>query len=139
MSPRRERTLLQAVVALACIVPLTTGTIGIVRGAGWLQSGPAVDLDSHFRYLSGIFVVMGLGFVGCIPGIERKGTRLRLLGAMVVAGGMARLLSLAELGMPSTGHVAGLCIELIGVPLILGWQTRVAHRCRMQDAAPAHR
>ncbi len=139
MSTRRERTLLQVVVALACIVPLTTGTIGIVRGAGWLQSAPAIDLDSHFRYLSGIFVVMGLGFVSCIPAIERKGARLRMLGAMVVAGGMARLLSLAEMGAPSTGHLAGLCIELIGVPLILGWQTRVAHRCRMQDAAPARR
>ncbi len=139
MTPRRERTLLQGVVALACIVPLTTGTLGIVRGAAWLQPLPTTDMDSHFRYLSGIFVVMGLGFVSCIPRIDRKGARLRMLGAMVVAGGFARLVSLAEAGMPSTGHLAGLCIELIVVPLLLGWQTRVAHRCRRQDGEPVPR
>ncbi len=131
MTPRRERTLLQAAVAVTCLLPLSAGTLGIVRGAAWLQAAPATDLDSHFRYLSGLFLVMGLGFVSCIPGIERKTGRMRLLGAMVVVGGIARLWSAAELGLPSTGHRVGLCVELIVVPLLLGWQTRVAHRCRI--------
>jgi hypothetical protein len=137
MTPRRERTLLQAVVALACIVPVVTATTGILRGAAWLQPLPAISMDSHFRYLSGIFLVMGLGFASCISGIERKGGRLRLLGAMVVVGGLARLLSLSEVGAPSIGHLAGLGIELIVVPLVLGWQTRIAHLFRRHDAVTA--
>ncbi|PXA97142.1 DUF4345 domain-containing protein [Nostoc sp. 3335mG] len=127
MTPRRERALLQVAVALACLVPFTIAMVGIVRGAAWLQPIPRVDLDSHFRYLSGIFLGLGIGFASCIPRIETKGERFRLLGAMVVLGGLARLLSLWTLGAPSTGHLAGLAIELGVVPLLMAWQKRISH------------
>ncbi|KQM86142.1 hypothetical protein ASE67_09805 [Sphingomonas sp. Leaf23] len=130
MTPRRERTLLQGVVALVCIVPFGASIVGILHGAAWLQGDPATNMDSHFRYLSGLFLGMGIAFASCIPDIERKGGRFRLLGMMVVIGGLARLLSLVTVGMPSTGHLVGLGIELGVVPLVLAWQTRVARRCR---------
>ncbi len=135
MTPRRERTLLQVAVAIACLVPLSVATLSIVRGAAWLQPAPAIDLDSHFRYLSGIFLVLGLAFASCIPAIESKTGRFRLLGAMVVGGGLARLVSLVTIGMPSTGHVVGLGIELAVVPLLLLCQTRIAHRYRQAITA----
>jgi len=135
MRLRGERTLLQAAVALACLVPLAASAVGIVRGAAWLQPDPATDLDSHFRYLSGIFLVMGIAFLTCIPAIESKTARFRLLGAMVVGGGLARLVSLGQVGEPSSGHVLGLCIELIVVPLLVAWQTRIAQRYRLRDPA----
>lgn len=130
MTARGERALLQAAVAIVCIVPLTVSTLGIMRGAVWLQPAPATDLDSHFRYLSGIFLVMGIAFLTCIPAIESRTARFRLLGAMVVGGGLARLVSLAGVGVPSPGHVLGLGIELIVVPLLMLWQARVARRYR---------
>lgn len=133
MTPHRERTLLQAVVALVCIVPFGASLAGILYGAAWLQPGPTTDLDSHFRYLSGLFLGMGIAFASCVPGIERKSGRFRLLGMMVVLGGVARLISLSMLGTPSVGQRAGLGIELIVVPLLLAWQTRVAARCRRGD------
>ena len=131
MTPARERTLLQAAVALVCIVPFGASLTGILLGAAWLQPAPATDLDSHFRYLSGLFLGMGIAFASCVPGIERKTARFRLLGMMVVLGGLARLWSLVTLGPPSTGHAVGLCIELIVVPLLLAWQARVARRLRL--------
>lgn len=127
MNRTGERRALQAAVSLASIVPLTFGTIGVLRGAEWLAHGiVAPDLDSHFRYLSGLFLMLGIGFVSCIPRIEVMGRRLRLLGAMVVAGGLARAVSLAAVGPPSRGHIAGLVMELAVVPLLLLWQARVA-------------
>jgi hypothetical protein len=127
-----ERRLLQIVVAAACLVPLTTGGNSIVRGVRYLKGVPVpvpADLDSHFRYLSGIFFALGIGFVTCIPAIERKGARFQMLGAMVVAGGLSRALSWAELGAPSRGHQFGLVMELVIVPLLMLWQWRVArHR-----------
>jgi hypothetical protein len=126
-----ERRLLQIVIALACIVPLTTGGQGIVRGAAMLRGMPQpvpADVDSHFRYLCGIFFVVGCAFVSCIPDVARKGSRFRLLGAMVVAGGLARLLSLGLVGVPSPGHRFGLVMELGVVPLLMLWQARVARR-----------
>lgn len=124
-----EKRLLQIVVAIACLVPLLTGGESILRGAAWMAHGPVpVDLDSHFRYVSGIFFALGVAFVTCIPGIERKGGRFRLLGAMVVCGGLARLVSLIAVGVPGTGHVFGLVMELGVVPLLMLWQWRLERR-----------
>jgi hypothetical protein len=126
-----EKRLLQIVVAIACIVPLVTGGEGIIRGARMLRGVPLpvpADVDSHFRYLTGIFFVVGIAFASCVPAIERKGPRFRLLGAMVIGGGLSRLLSLATIGAPSLGHRFGLVMELGVVPLLMLWQARVARR-----------
>lgn len=129
MTPATERRLLQTAAAFAALVPISAASTGIFSGAEWLARGPvSPDLDSHFRYLSGIFLMLGLGFASCIPRIEAMGPRFRLLGAMVVAGGLARALSLAQVGPPSIGHLAGLVMELGVVPLLILWQARVARR-----------
>ena len=122
-----EKRLLQAVVAIACLVPLLTGGQSILLGPAMFGHPPVIptDLDSHFRYVSGIFFALGIAFTTCVPAIERKGERFRLLGAMVVCGGLARLFSLATVGVSSRGHLFGLCMELGVVPLLMLWQWRV--------------
>lgn len=133
ISPQAERRLLQAVVILACLVPLTAGSAGVMRGASWLAGGApvAADLDSHFRYMSGIFFGVGLAFASCVPGIEAKGARLRMLAGFVVLGGFARLLSLVEIGPPGFGHQFGLVMELAVTPVLALWQMRIARRYRV--------
>ncbi len=130
MTPAAEKMLLQ--LAIAAILPLSfsAALAAIARGPGFLGHPPVVptDLDSHLRYLSGIFLAMLVGYASCIPDIERKGARLKALVAMTMAGGAARLVSLVAVGAPSSGHLAGLCIELGIAPAMLLWQMRVAHR-----------
>ena len=130
MTISSEKRLLQVVVALACLVPLVTGGAGIVHGPGWLKGVDAVsaDLDSHFRYMSGIFFGVGLAFCSCVPAIETKAERFRMLGGFVVIGGLARLWSLLAMGAPSTGHILGLAMELGVVPCLLLWQAGFARR-----------
>ena len=125
-----EKRLLQFVVAIACLVPLLTGGASILRGPAMFghPHDVPVDLDSHFRYISGIFFGLGVAFTTCVPAIERKGERFRMLGAMVVCGGLARLFSLVTVGVPSKGHLLGLCMELGVVPLLMLWQRGVAKR-----------
>ncbi|MBB5684527.1 DUF4345 domain-containing protein [Sphingobium boeckii] len=126
-----ERRLLQLIVALACIVPLMTGGMSVIEGPGWLHGvgpHPPTDLDSHFRYVSGIFLALGLAFASCVPRIEISGPRFRLLSFMVMTGGLARAWSLVEVGAPSRGHLLGLCMELGVVPLLMLWQARFARR-----------
>ena len=124
--------MLQIVVAIACLVPLITGGRSIVSGPEFLGHAPVIptDLDSHFRYISGIFFAVGVAFATCVPGIETKGPRFRLLGALVIAGGLARVVSLMAVGVPSTGHMFGLATELGVVPLLLLWQAGLAKRWR---------
>lgn len=130
MNPAAEKRLLQ--IAVACALPLSVVVAirSIAIGPGWIGHTGTVptDLDSHFRYLSGIFMAMLIGYASCIPGIERKGARLRLMAALTVAGGLARAWSLIDAGLPSIGHRVGLGLELIVVPLIVIWQARVARR-----------
>lgn len=130
-----ERRLLQVVVGIACLVPILTGLDGVVRGAAMFKlAASPVNLDSHFRYLSGIFLMMGFAFVSTIPAIEHQGRRFRLLGAMVIMGGFARALSWAAVGPPGLGHKFGLVMELVVVPLLVVWQARV-ERIAARDLA----
>jgi hypothetical protein len=125
-----ERRLLQGVVILACVVPLLTGGAGVIKGpamlAGMDPGEAGRDLDSHFRYLSGLLLGLGIGFLFCVPAIERRTAVFRVLGLLVVIGGLARLYSALALGFPGSGHIFGLAMELGTVPLLLLWQSRVA-------------
>lgn len=110
-----------------CLVPITGGAAGVLLGPELVGSSePAPDLDSHFRYLSGVFLGVGLGFLWTVPRIEREGTLFRLLALFVVTGGLARLLSLIQVGPPSGPHLIGLVLELVVVPLLAVWQRRIA-------------
>jgi len=124
-----ERRLLQIAVALACVVPVGMGGLSVLRGAGPLKgiSGTLpTDLDSHYRYLSGLLLGVGLAFIASIPTVERRTELFRTLGLLIVVGGLARLVSLIVTGVPSEGHVFGLFMELVATPLIVWWQGRIA-------------
>ena len=97
----------------------------------------STDLDSHFRYLSGLLLAIAIGFLSSLRDIERKGPRLRLLAAIVVAGGLARAYGAAMVGLPSFGHLGGLAIELGIVPAITAWQWSFARRANRDAAALA--
>lgn len=130
MTPATEKRALQATMAVTLLLPLAAALPGIAGGPGFLGR-PAVipvDLDSHFRYLSGLFLGMLLLFASCVPAVETKGARMRMLALMVVIGGLARAGSWIAVGQPSAGHVAGLVVELGLVPLLVIWQARVARR-----------
>lgn len=131
LTAEAEKRLLQAAVALASLVPLAAGAASLVAGAAMIAgvgSPVPIDLDSHFRYLSGLLFAIGLAYLWCIPAIERKTRIVRLLGFIVVAGGLFRLFSLIEDGAPGPGHVFGLVMELAVVPAITLWQGRLARR-----------
>ena len=129
MEKRTERRLLQFAVALACVVPLTAGTAGVVQGPAMAADDAvrhSVDLESHFRYLSGLLLGLGVGFAASIPRIERHRELFAALSAAVVIGGLARLSHLLIHGTPAAPHVLALGMELGVVPLLFAWQRRVA-------------
>lgn len=123
---------LQAVVAVLAVTPVATGIAGVLLGPDFLGLDPPwpADLDSHFRFLSGVLLAMGLAWWSCVPGIERKTGRFRLLAFLTVTGGLARLVSLVLSGKPSTGHLFGLAVEVLAVPPLAAWQARLAANSR---------
>lgn len=128
MSITRERKLLQQAVALAAIVPIGAGLYGVLFGHTLTGDTVSVSADSHFRYLSGLLLALGLCFWSTIPDIEAKAGRFRLLTLLVFLGGLGRLLGLVLTGIPSVFMLGGLLMELVVTPILCVWQTRVANR-----------
>lgn len=130
MTLQIEKRVLQAFMSVVLLLPASAVIPSILNGPGFLGHPPVIptDLDSHFRYVSGIFLAVLLLFIGCIPSIERNGPRFRMLGGMVMVGGACRLVSLLTVGVPSLGHQLGLGVEIGLMPLLMLWQMRLERR-----------
>jgi hypothetical protein len=123
-----SRRALQAAIAVLACIPVTVGLMGVIQGPGEVMPGNGwpVNLDSHYRFLSGIFLAIGLAFWWCAAAIERRTAAFRLLCLLIFTGGLGRGLSLVLAGPPSTPHLVGLGFELVLVPVLAWWQGRVA-------------
>lgn len=136
---RDERRQLQAVLALVALVPICGGLAGVIAGPRLFATlgpsgqafGPALDmvsLDSHFRYLSGLLLGIGILAACLVPKIDASGPALRVLAGIVFLGGLARLSGVVSLGWPNAAMVAGLGMELVVAPLLALWHWRWARR-----------
>lgn len=127
LTPFTERRLFQIAVLVATIVPITAGAKGALIGPAMIHGAlPATpDLDSHFRYLSGLLLGIGLAFAFAVPRLEKRAGLFRTLGLIVILGGLSRLLGAIEQGAPGSAHRFALVMELGVVPLLLLWLGRV--------------
>jgi hypothetical protein len=126
-----ERRIFQITVAVASLVPLCAGAAGVALGPAMVNAGTGpIGPDSHFRYLSGLLLGIGIGFATTIPRIERRTTRFRLLTAIVVIGGLGRLWSLIARGAPNKPMLAALVMEIAVTPFLALWQARIAALAR---------
>lgn len=124
----RERKLLQQSVAVVATLPVAIGLYGVLFGQALTGDAVSISAESHFRFLSGLLLGIGLCFWSTLPSIEDKTSRFRLLTLLVVIGGLGRLIGLALTGLPSFFMVGGLVVELVVAPVLCLWQTRVANR-----------
>jgi hypothetical protein len=137
MSPSLNRRVLQAAIAVAGLVPVGAGLAGVLLGprfTGHVIAG--APLDSHFRYLSGLLLGIGLVFWAAIPTIERRGLLVRALTLIVFVGGLGRAISLLQVGAPDGGMRLALIMELVVAPLICLWQFKVERAFKPQLSQP---
>ena len=131
-----ETQLLQVAVAVCGGVPVAAGLAGALWGPVMLASADGASLDSHFRYLSGLLLAIGLGYWSTIPRIELASSRFGLLTLIVVCGGFFRALGLLITGPSDPWMVSALVMELIVTPALYLWQGRVARRARLAAISP---
>jgi hypothetical protein len=117
-------------MGLLGIIPVATGLLGLlgVEDPVYVAAGvpPIVLLDTNLRFYSGVWVGVGLALWWLIPTIERQTVLFRMLWGMIFLGGIGRLLSMIVLGSPPVAFVAFTAIEIVGAPLFILWQSRVA-------------
>jgi hypothetical protein len=130
-----ERRLLQIAVAIAGLVPVVAGLGGALLGPALQGQVGDVALDSHYRYLSGLLLGIGLLFWSTIPAIERQGARFGLLTLIVVTGGFCRALGALIVGPPGLIMSLALTMELVVTPILYLWRQRVAGFAGVDGAA----
>jgi hypothetical protein len=121
-----ERTLLQIAVAVAGLAGVGLGLTGVVFGTLYADLSGDVVLDSYVRFLKGTLLAIGLIYWSCIPKIDRCGDRISLVTFILLAGTLARLMSVIGHGVPTVGIMSNLIAGLIFVPLLWLWQRHVA-------------
>lgn len=132
-------------VGIFALIPLLTGLGDVVKGvAVWQGLGADLTeagfhdpvLDSQVRFLATVWFGYGLLLCFCLTDFEKYAGVLR--GALVFAflGGVARVISILQVGMPetemgSTFVIVALIIEFLVIPILLVWQYFLL-RSRMQ-------
>jgi uncharacterized membrane protein YfcA len=127
VTPKAEKALLQSTVGLASLVPILAGLFGLLAGAHMFGGG-TYGMDSQFRYLSDLLLGIGFAFISAIPRIEFHRRRFRLLTAIVVTGGIGRLLGVLLTGALDKTVLFALVMELVVTPTLCVWQHRAARR-----------
>jgi hypothetical protein len=125
-----SRRILQAVTAILGIVPVVTGLIGL-RGVDDPLYAPVstphtIVLDTNLRFFGGVWLGLGLVILWLVPSIERQTTLFRAAWEMIFIGGIGRLLSIVFAGAPPVPFVFFTLLEIVGAPLFVYWQHRVA-------------
>lgn len=127
-----SKRMLQIATGILAAVPTATGLLGLsgvddpLYAALGLPRDPT--LDSNLRFYAGVWLGLGLAAFYLLPRIEQKTPLFRALWTMIFLGGIGRLLSLALTGMPYPPFIGFTVLEVLGAPLFIWWQYRVANR-----------
>ncbi len=120
---------LQILTAILGMVPILTGIIGLFGLSDPIYASAGLPanalLDSNLRFLSGVWLGLGLTVIWLIPRIETQTVLFRVLWGMIFLGGVGRLLSMLFLGWPPIPFIAFTVLEIVGAPIFVAWQARL--------------
>ena len=127
----RRRVLQALMAALGVILVIRFAAPGVIGGAEPFAVDGAVDvlLDSEFRFLSVLAGATGVAFFWMIARAEQHKTLFTILAAGAFVGGLARLVSMAQYGLPADKAVIATAIELVApvIAIPLMWSVAAAH------------
>jgi len=123
----RSRRALQVVLVVLAVIPIGTGLMDMLFGAGTLPSEQDLnpDLQSNYRFFATIWLGLGLMILWIVPRVETAVLPLRAVTGIVFLGGLARVLSIVVSGAPHPMFVAFTILELVAPPILVLWQNKV--------------
>ena len=104
----------QACFLVLALIPATSALLALVIGVERFVDADDVDvaLDSTYRYFGGVYLGVALLALWCLPRIEERANVLVIATAAIFLGGIGRLISIADVGVPSNATWFVLIIEL---------------------------
>ena len=106
---------LQIFLGLFGMTAIFIASLHIVLGPSAIPGSVPVNatMDSEDRFYATLFAAYGVALLWCIKGIERKSRVVYFLALTFLVGGLARLVSIAAVGLPNTFFIAMTVLELL--------------------------
>ena len=125
-----SKRILQIATAVLATIPVLTGVIGMSGLSDPIYASAGLPanalLDSNLRFLSGVWLGLGLALYWLIPKIEKQTVLFRAIWGMIFLGGVGRLISMLFLALPPIPFVGFTILEIVGAPIFISWQARLA-------------
>jgi hypothetical protein len=119
----------QWVLGVLSLIPIVTGVLTLmgVQNPEYAAMGVVRNplLDSNIRFLGGIWLGAGLTLFWLLPRIRTEVSLLWALLIMIMIGGIGRMLSMFFIGMPPAPFIGFTALEVIGMPLLLWWHSKL--------------
>jgi len=132
---------LQVFLGLFGITAIVIASLHIVLGPLAIPGSIPVNatMDSEDRFYATLFAAYGVALLWCIKDIERKSMVVYFLALTFFIGGLARLVSIAAVGLPNTFFIAMTVIELL-IPFFMAFtQSRISKKADAQQSAAPDR
>ena len=129
MSSKSPILLSQRVVQICLVVVAAIAVFGGMLQMYMGQPNTTPRLDNVHRFMAGVYLSAGLiGFWAAMT-IRRQGTLVYLLALGVLLGGIGRLVSISEVGLPAPAGVwLGYLIPELVLPVVITVAHMVTNR-----------
>jgi hypothetical protein len=121
------KRLLLAVLWLFGAVPIATGLLAIIGGPTVAPGGGATtpSVDSEYRFVNVLWLGAGVILYWTLLKPAARALVTRVVLTLAATGGIARLISVAVVGWPHPIFIGTIALELVIVPLVIWWHSRV--------------
>lgn len=119
---------LQIFLGLFAVTAIFIALLHLILGPSAIPGAIPVNptMDSEDRFYATLFGAYGVALFWCIKDIEQKSRFVYFLALTFFAGGLARLVSMAVVGLPNSFFIAMTILELLIPCLIAFMQSRIS-------------
>jgi hypothetical protein len=132
------RKSLQVLLGLFGTTAIFISLLHIVLGPTSIPGSIPVNptMDSEDRFYATLFMAYGAALLWCIKDIEQKNKVVYFLTLTFFVGGLARLVSMAAVGLPNAFFIVMTVLELL-LPLVIAFmQSRIPVAANGQPVLP---
>ena len=120
---------LQITMVVVAAIPLALGIMNLIGGATAFVPSEHVNanLDNMLRFYAVWFTAVFFLTIWCVRNLDIAGPVMRIMFFVMAAGGLARVFSMTQVGLPDPPMLGATAVEL-GVLLFIPWHAAVMRR-----------